>query len=122
METHPQNKTTIINNLDNIVTNKNDNGDDALMVMPACESLENGELADDSPTNSEFIKNEATEIVNQGISGLYYIDGITFEFDSKKEQRIYQKLYLIKKGVWGNYSTISGNYKINDKIQMNPPG
>lgn len=122
METHPQNKTTIINNLDNIVTNKNDNGDDALMVMPACESLENGELADDAPTNSEFIKNEATEIVNQGISGLYYIDGITFEFDSKKEQRIYQKLYLIKKGVWGNYSTVSGNYKINDKLQMNPPG
>lgn len=121
MESNPQNKATITNNLDNIVTNKNDNGDDAVAVMPASENLENGEVADDSPTKSEMIKNEAIEIVNHGISGLYYIDGITFEFDSKKEQRIYQKLYLIKKGVWGNYSSVSGNYKVNDKLPMNPP-
>lgn len=109
-ETNPQNKSSIIANLKN-VNAQNVSGQDQLQIDPSAPLQ--GQSSDTSPSNSEHVQNASIEIVNQGLSGLYYIDEITFEYDINEEQKIYQKLYLIKKGIWGNYMSRGGYAQID---------
>ena len=119
-ETNPQNKAAMMANLQNISSRTlSESGSDELQVESSAPLY--GEVDNTSPTKEDYIKEKAAEIVNQGLSGLYYIDKITFEFDATQEQRIFQKLYLIKKGVWGNYVSPEGKYKIDHiKLDANP--
>lgn len=111
METNSQNKATILNNTDNVASTRPEGDPDPLQHDSASQT--SGDVSDDAPSKEDILQNESIEIVNYGLSGLYYIDSITFEYSSNKEQRIYQTLYLIKKEPWGNYSSPNALYKIN---------
>lgn len=43
-----------------------------------------------------------TPLMNIAISGLYYVDGMSFEYDKDNEE-VLQRLFLIKKGILSNY-------------------
>lgn len=109
-ETNPQNKSAIIANMKNINA-QNVPGTDQLQVDSSAPLQ--GQTSDTAPSNSEHVQDASIEVINQGLSGLYYIDEITYEYDINEEQKIYQKLYLIKKGVWGNYMSRGGYAQID---------
>lgn len=113
METNSRNKATILNNMDNMTGTREEDDPDPLQHDTSSQT--SGEISDDAPSKEDILQNESIEIVNYGLSGLYYIDSITFEYSKNKEQRIYQTLYLIKKEPWGNYSAPNALYKINHK-------
>ena len=113
METNSRNKATILNNMDNMTGTREEDDPDPLQHDTSSQT--SGEISDDAPSKEDILQNESIEIVNYGLSGLYYIDSITFEYSQSKEQRIYQTLYLIKKEPWGNYSAPNALYKINHK-------
>jgi hypothetical protein len=50
--------------------------------------------------------------LNPALSGIYYIDGVKYIYDSE-EQRIYQYLYLIKKDLQTTLNNIFNAPKIN---------
>ena len=58
----------------------------------------------------------ATKGFEDKLKELGEADGITFEFDAEKEQRIFQKLTLIKKGALTNYSAPNAPLHINKNI------
>lgn len=60
------------------------------------------------------IQDDTVGILNHTISGMYYIDGMTFEY-SDKYQKFIQKLWLIKKGAIMNYSNATSMTKITDR-------
>lgn len=118
-ETDPKNKSLMVNNLKNINSQNTESIDDQLQIDPSAPV--NAETNEQSPSNSQFVSEQNIEIVNQGLSGLYYIDGVEFEYNIEREQKIYQKLTLIKKGVWGNYITSEGYAQINhNELDSNP--
>lgn len=55
----------------------------------------------------------ATPLMNIAISGIYYIDGIEFEYTKYRED-IIQTLYLVKKGPVTNWNSRSAKLKIKD--------
>jgi len=117
-ETDPKIKSIIMNNPDNLYGDIKDQAaerEDTLQTHSDIKTT--GEEAPDVPRNEENVQNKEIETINFALSGLYYIDGITFEFDSEKEQRIYQKLYLIKKGNWANYISPNAPIHINKNIR-----
>lgn len=106
-------KSIMMNNPDNLYSHINSN-EDPSQTHPDIKTT--GEEANDVPTNKDIVTNNSIEMINYALSGLYYIDGITFEYDNKKEQKIYQTLYLIKKGDWANYTTANAPLHINKNI------
>lgn len=55
----------------------------------------------------------STPMLNAAISGIYYIDGLEFEYDKYKED-IVQTLYLVKKGAIANWNNRSAMPKVKD--------
>ena len=102
VESDPKVKSIIINNSNNLL---NEGETEAATFNN-----------DSSVRTSDVIQNNEVEIPNTALSGLYYIDGVTFEFDASKGQRIFQKLYLIKKGPLMNYSAPNAPIHINKNI------
>lgn len=114
-EDNPRIKSIIMNNPDNMFGDVTERGvDDPLQTHPDIKTT--GSESDQSPSNEDVVQTAGVETINWAISGLYYIDGITFEFDSEKEQRIFQKLTLIKKGPLMNYSAPNAPIHINKNI------
>ena len=112
---NPKIKSIIMNNPDNMFGNVKQRGmDDPVQTHPDIKTT--GSVSDVSPNAEEFTQTEGVETINWALSGLYYIDGITFEFDVDKEQRIFQKLILIKKGALMNYSAPNAPAHINKNI------
>lgn len=109
-ETNPQNKSAMVTNAKNL-SSVNTGEDDQLQTQNTGQLY--GESSDEAPSNTQNVSEKNIEMVNQGLSGLYYIDAITFEYDVYKQQKIYQKLYLIKKGIWGNYMSNYGYTQID---------
>ena len=104
-----------MNNPDNMFGDVTQRGvDDPLQTHPDVKTT--GSESDQSPSNEDVVQTEGIETINWALSGLYYIDGITFEFDAEKEQRIFQKLTLIKKGALMNYSAPNAPLHINKNI------
>lgn len=64
----------------------------------------------ESPEVQKLVKegevDYATPFINMAISGIYYIDGIEFEYNTSKED-IIQTLYLVKKGNIDNWTNRS---------------
>ena len=114
-EDNPRIKSIIMNNPDNMFGDVTQRGvDDPVQTHPEVKTT--GSESDQSPSNEDVVQTEGIETINWALSGLYYIDGITFEFDAEKEQRIFQKLTLIKKGALTNYSAPNAPLHINKNI------
>ena len=111
-ESDPTNKSSMVANAKNLMSVNTPEEEDQLQSMNSGDL--NGPVDDDQAlSKSRAITELNVELPNQGISGLYYIDSISFEYDINKGQQIYQKLKLIKKGFWGNYVTKYGYSQIN---------
>lgn len=86
------------------------------MISHAIDSIQPIMDEDEGPTiTSEDIKdidNNGQGILNIAISGIYYIDGMVFKYDIKY-QKIIQFLYLIKKDIITNMSSIVAKPKIS---------
>lgn len=115
IETDPKVKSIIVNNAENMFLETTEQTGNESLQINSETSLE-PEQSNSSLNVSETIQNPGVEMINQSLSGLYYIDAITFEFDSSKEQRIYQTLYLIKKGALTNYSSPNAPIKPKKNI------
>lgn len=116
-ENDPKIKGIMMNNLENVyddVVQQKQERDDTSTTHPDITTT--GSEGAELPNNEDRVMNQSVEEINISISGLYYIDGITFEFDESKEQRIYQKLYLIKKGEWGTFLSANAPIHINKNI------
>lgn len=69
------------------------------------------------PTDDEMVNQEGLQVANQKLSGLYYIDGIEYEY-SKANRIIEQSLNLIKVGKTSGYNNYYSNPKYTPtKIQ-----
>ena len=68
----------------------------------------------DGETEKDLIMNEDTQIPDPSKSGLYYIDGMTFEY-SYSWGHIKQKLLLIKKGLISNLQNNHTSPKFNSE-------
>ena len=71
----------------------------------------------EEPEVQEGLKNHeidnATPIMNIAISGIYYIDGVEFEYNKSRED-IIQTLYLVKKGDINNWDNRTSKPKFKD--------
>ena len=67
----------------------------------------------------DMITDENNSIPNIAKSGMYYIDGMTFEY-SRSEGRIIQVLYLIKKDIVSNLQNITTMAKFNENALGEP--
>lgn len=75
---------------------------------------------DPSPTKTDkdmenIFSDPNTSLLNVSVSGLYYVDGMSFEYDKDNEEVI-QRLFLIKRGDISNYlntNTIAKTYDVN---------
>lgn len=65
---------------------------------------------------SENILNEGNVIINIALSGLYYIDGMEFTYDSSIG-KIKQKLILLKKGIRSNFNNKHTPAKIKNETK-----
>lgn len=116
-ENDPKIKSVILNNPDNLFGDINEQAEDRSDSVQTHSNIKTtGEIDNQTPTNEDYVQDNMLETINYALSGLYYIDGITFEFDTFKEQRIYQKLFLIKKGNWANYMAPNAPIHINKNI------
>ena len=71
-------------------------------------------------SEEEIIVNDGIMIPNHKLSGMYYIDGMKFEY-SVSENRIVQTLFLIKKGKTSGYFNKHNMPRIpDDKVKKNP--
>ena len=71
----------------------------------------------EEPEVQEGLKNHeidnATPLMNIAISGIYYIDGVEFEYNKSRED-IIQTLYLVKKGDINNWNNRTSKPKFKD--------
>lgn len=52
----------------------------------------------------EMFTDSTLGFINLAVSGIYYVDGMSFEYSTdNKEHEIIQKIYLIKRGIMSNY-------------------
>ena len=61
--------------------------------------FDNSEMPNPSSVELEQMFSDSTlGFINLSVSGIYYIDGMSFEYDTKnKEHEIIQKIYLIRR-------------------------
>ena len=107
METDPKVKSIIMNNTENLISDYSEQNRDNSNTG---NIEENNDQQDLKPLDK--ITNE-TEVINYSLTGLYYVDGITFEYDYTLGQRIFQKIYLIRKGPLMNYMAPNAPLNIN---------
>ena len=72
----------------------------------------------DGISTTDLIEREDISLPNIGLSGMYYIDGMRFEY-SYKENKISQYLLLIKRGSLSNLSNFETAPKLNN-IEKQP--
>lgn len=94
----PEAKKYISDNMNNVAGDKG-------KKSPEYSAQEQREL--DSP---------AFPLIDPAKSGIYYIDGMTFEYDMSYQKYI-QKLYLIKKDTIGEYANSESNIKLKGDDQ-----
>lgn len=94
----PINKQLLISELENI-TSENDNTE-----MTKIES--------DDVDIKELLINDGNQFPNYKLSGLYYIDGMQFEYE-RNNGRIIQTLFLIKKGSTSGYENKHTSPKVD---------
>lgn len=100
-ETDDRNKQYILSQTSNVLAQK-----------PKEELTDTDLIPDNDSENKEKIVLESDEVMNAGLSGMYYIDSMRFEYH-QKENEIIQYLQLIKKGNLNNLSNITTPTKIN---------
>ena len=62
-------------------------GDKTANPLPSSEKME------------KFFEDNTAELLNASVSGMYYIDGMSFEYDiDNKDNELIQRIFLIKKG------------------------
>ncbi len=108
-EYHTQNKQFMAGNYQNVY---NDDG-----VKSTDEFDSNADPDSQIEMDEETarnVDNGAVGFLNTSISGMYYIDGMSFEYDAKY-QKIVQRIWLIRKGMMGNYSNATSMPKITDR-------
>lgn len=81
-------------------------------VSPANPSVGEDEGSKITSEDSKDIDNDGQGILNIAVSGIYYIDGMTFKYDVKY-QKFIQFLYLIKKDITTNMSSIADKPKVS---------
>lgn len=77
----------------------------------------------DNIDSHDVMLNDAVSILDMSVSGIYYIDGMEFEYDSKFQQ-IKQILYLIPKGTTNqliNSDSVPAMEENDDDISPAPP-
>jgi hypothetical protein len=77
------------------------------------ESFDRHEMdyhSEPGPTDDELVNKEGLQVANLKLSGLYYIDGIEYEY-SKANRIIEQSLNLIKVGSTSGYNNYYSNPK-----------
>ena len=107
METEIRNKQFILTQTSN-----------ALTVDPPSDEEKNltpDNMTDDNNDSIKMMMDEQYELPNMGLSGMYYIDSMRFEY-RYEENHIRQFLRLIKKGNLSNLSNLSTPPKINTTI------
>ena len=67
--------------------------------------FDNSEMPNPSSVELEQMFSDSTlGFINLSVSGIYYIDGMSFEYDTKnKEHEIIQKIYLIRRDFMPGY-------------------
>lgn len=113
VDNDPRNKSIMANNSSNIASTSKET--EPLQTDPNTDTA--GEYGDQTPSKSDYVNNASIEMPNQGLSGLYYIDGVTYEYNIDNGQKITQTLKLIKKGIWGNFITSEGYMQIDKNKQ-----
>ena len=77
----------------------------------------------DFETMRDISIEESAEVLDVALSGLYYIDAMTFEYDPSHEKLV-QNLFLIKKGPQSSYNSLYNSTRLKPKeydILDNPP-
>lgn len=109
----------------NVAIFENDTISKQVALSQASQVLEDvlpepGEITGDDFINHDIpedyadtILDETAEVLNLGLSGMYYIDSMKFEYSSDL-QEIKQYLRLIKKSNLNNLTNLSTPYKINE--------
>ena len=70
----------------------NISGDKTEMPNPSSVELE------------QMFSDSTLGFINLSVSGIYYIDGMSFEYDVKNEEHeLIQKVYLIRRGIIPSY-------------------
>ena len=77
------------------------------------EDIEEDDFTVEDINTNELIEREDIPLPNMALSGMYYIDGMRFEY-SYKSNSIYQYLYLIKRGSTSNLNNFSTAPRLND--------
>lgn len=101
VETHPEIKELIVNNIENLDENASENAS----IQTSAEAQQVKEnMSTDNVTFKDVMTSSEIEIPNPAISGIYYIDSVEFNY-MFNTGKIVQTLYLIKKGLWGSYTS-----------------
>lgn len=82
------------------------------LVGQQVDGQENTDLEIDGKTIRDLIQSEAIQLPVPSKSGLYYIDGMEFDYNANK-QTITQKLYLIRRGNESSYQNRHTYPRIN---------
>lgn len=105
-ETNPKNKQYILSQTSNIFEKE------------PKEEITDADLIPDDLNDDEVSKKSiegSTEILNTGLSGMYYIDSMRFEYTSESNE-IRQILKLIKKSNLNNIANLTTATKINTNV------
>ena len=104
-ETNPRNKQYILSQSSNA------------LAQDPIDEITDDDIIPDKMSEEELndINNESSELMNIGLSGMYYIDSMRFEYHND-ENEIKQYLQLIKKSNLNNLSNLHTPTKINTDI------
>ena len=87
-------------------------------VIEPSKEIKEDNMQIDGISTTDLIEREDISLPNIGLSGMYYIDGMRFEY-SYKENKISQYLLLIKRGSLSNLSNFETAPKLNN-IEKQP--
>lgn len=101
--TNPTQKQKVLTSATNLALGQGDN-------PKPDETLNKGPI-DDFETFRDISIEESAEVLDVSLSGLYYIDSMTFEYDPSHETLV-QNLFLIKKGPQSSYNSLYNSARI----------
>lgn len=101
--TNPAQKQKVLTSATNIALGQEDN-------PKPDETLNKGPI-DDFETFRDISIEESAEVLDVSLSGLYYIDAMTFEYDPSHETLV-QNLFLIKKGPQSSYNSLYNSARL----------
>jgi len=113
--TNPAQKAKVLTDGTNVAPGHEDN-------PTQDETLNKGKL-NDFETMRDLSIEESAEVLDVALSGLYYIDAMTFEYDPSHEKLV-QNLFLIKKGPQSSYNSLYNSTRLKPEeygVLDNPP-